>query len=159
MNKIHLGRPPKINPNETQEKPSGLATGNPDHNPDHNPNHNPNETSSPSPSPSHKKTNIPLCGRESAFASHIKENAPSDFPKENLGEFISYWTEHGPNDKKMRFEKEKSFDPIRRLATWKKRIRPVCGQNQPQGISDDKAKEMREESARLRKKYAGRYEQ
>lgn len=35
-----------------------------------------------------------------------------------LNEFFSYWTEHGVNDKKMRFEKEKSFDVGRRLETW-----------------------------------------
>ncbi len=34
--------------------------------------------------------------------------------------FISYWTERGIEEKKMRYEKEKSFDIFRRLATWKK---------------------------------------
>ena len=37
-----------------------------------------------------------------------------------LNEFFGYWTEHGEKDKKMRFEKEKSFGLSRRLSTWKK---------------------------------------
>ena len=43
------------------------------------------------------------------------------YEKELLNDFYSYWTEHGENDRKMRFEKEKSFGLSRRLATWKKR--------------------------------------
>jgi len=40
-----------------------------------------------------------------------------------LNEFAEYWTEAGPRDKKMRFEKQTSFDINRRLKTWnKKRI-------------------------------------
>jgi len=35
-------------------------------------------------------------------------------------EFFEYWTEHGKDDKKMRFEKEKTFGLSRRLATWHK---------------------------------------
>lgn len=33
--------------------------------------------------------------------------------------FIPYWTEHGLNDKKMKFEKERSFSITRRMATWR----------------------------------------
>ena len=42
------------------------------------------------------------------------------FGKEILNNFYSYWTEHGINDKLMRFEKEKSFGVERRLSTWSK---------------------------------------
>lgn len=35
-------------------------------------------------------------------------------------EFVDYWTEHGENDRKMRFEKEKSFDISRRFKTWQR---------------------------------------
>lgn len=38
-----------------------------------------------------------------------------------LNEFYSYWTEHGEKDKKMKFEKQKSFGIERRLSTWDKR--------------------------------------
>ena len=33
--------------------------------------------------------------------------------------FFWYWSEHGENDKKMRFEKQSSFGIGRRLVTWK----------------------------------------
>ena len=35
-------------------------------------------------------------------------------------EFQEYWTEHSPNGKKMRWEKEPVFDMKRRFATWKR---------------------------------------
>jgi len=38
-----------------------------------------------------------------------------------LNDFFQYWTEHGERDKKMRFEKEKSFGISRRLSTWKEK--------------------------------------
>jgi hypothetical protein len=43
-----------------------------------------------------------------------------EFGKDILNEFFSYWSEHGERDRKMRFEKEKSFGINRRLATWLK---------------------------------------
>jgi len=42
------------------------------------------------------------------------------YDKSLLKEFFEYWTEHGLNDKKMRFEKQKSFGISRRLSTWLK---------------------------------------
>ena len=42
----------------------------------------------------------------------------ANFDRTDLNEFFKYWTEHGINDKKMRFEKEKSFGIERRLGTW-----------------------------------------
>ena len=39
---------------------------------------------------------------------------------EMIKDFFEYWTEHGVNDKKMRFEKQTSFD-VGRLKTWQKR--------------------------------------
>ena len=35
-----------------------------------------------------------------------------------LTNFFEYWSEHGKNDKKMRFEKQTSFGLSRRLSTW-----------------------------------------
>ena len=43
-----------------------------------------------------------------------------EFGKDILNEFFSYWSEHGERDRKMRFEKEKSFGISRRLSTWLK---------------------------------------
>jgi len=42
------------------------------------------------------------------------------YSKVMVREFYEYWSEHGDNDKKMRFEKEKSFSISRRLGTWHK---------------------------------------
>ena len=44
-----------------------------------------------------------------------------EFSKETVKEFFEYWSEHGAKDKKMRFEKEKSFGTHRRLGTWKRK--------------------------------------
>lgn len=35
-----------------------------------------------------------------------------------LEEFFNYWTEHGTNDRKMRFEKQTSWETSKRLARW-----------------------------------------
>ena len=42
------------------------------------------------------------------------------YGKDMLNDFFEYWTEHGYKDKKMRFEKERSFGLSRRLSTWSK---------------------------------------
>ena len=42
----------------------------------------------------------------------------SDLPYALISEFFEYWTEHGENDSKMRFEKEKSFSLSLRLKRW-----------------------------------------
>ncbi len=43
------------------------------------------------------------------------------YPAQLIQDFFEYWTEHGLTDKKMRFEKERTFGVARRLATWQKR--------------------------------------
>jgi len=43
-----------------------------------------------------------------------------EFGSKILNEFYNYWTEHGENDRKMRFEKEKSFNKKLRLDKWLK---------------------------------------
>ena len=42
----------------------------------------------------------------------------NDFPKEMIRDFYNYWTEHGLNDKKMRFEKQNTFGLKQRLNVW-----------------------------------------
>ena len=42
------------------------------------------------------------------------------FGDKMLVDFFDYWTEHGDKDKKMRFEKQTSYDISRRLKTWNK---------------------------------------
>ena len=46
------------------------------------------------------------------------ECAPSNL--DDFRDFLDYWFEHGTNDKKMRFEKEKSFSWSRRWKLWLK---------------------------------------
>ena len=43
----------------------------------------------------------------------------SDYSKQTLKDFYEYWTEHSPNQRKFRAEKEKAFDLNRRLKKWK----------------------------------------
>ena len=45
-------------------------------------------------------------------------------PQSEAKSFFEYWSEHGENDRKMRKEKQTSFDIGRRLGTWKKNYRP-----------------------------------
>ena len=40
------------------------------------------------------------------------------YKKEMLREFADFWCEHGVSDRKLRFEKQKTFGLKRRLATW-----------------------------------------
>lgn len=42
----------------------------------------------------------------------------NEYPKKMLRDFYDYWTEHGEKDKKLRFEKEKTFGIEQRLRTW-----------------------------------------
>ena len=42
----------------------------------------------------------------------------NEYPKKMLRDFYDYWTEHGVKDKKLRFEKEKTFGIEQRLRTW-----------------------------------------
>ena len=54
-----------------------------------------------------------------SIATFIKSN-PDKYPKQLYIDFEEYWTEHGEKDKKMRFEKEKTFGLSRRLSSWNK---------------------------------------
>jgi hypothetical protein len=40
------------------------------------------------------------------------------YSKDMINDFYLYWTEHGEKDRKMKFEKQKSFGISQRLATW-----------------------------------------
>lgn len=42
------------------------------------------------------------------------------YSEDLLKNFFEYWTEHGERDKKMKFEKQKSFGIKLRLSTWSK---------------------------------------
>ncbi len=57
--------------------------------------------------------------RKKNFANLLSDYV-GKYSKDILNEFYLYWTEHGTNDKKMRFEKQTSFDVSRRLNNWLK---------------------------------------
>lgn len=51
-------------------------------------------------------------------------------------DFFDYWTEHGENAKKMRFEKEKVFDIKKRLERWNRNQKTFNNGNQQQSTTD-----------------------
>ena len=62
---------------------------------------------------------ITIKDRKSRFAESLKPFLEL-YGKDMLNDFYEYWTEHGDNDRKMRFEKKKSFDVSKRLVRWNK---------------------------------------
>ena len=65
------------------------------------------------------KVILSIAERKMNFANQLAIYK-KDYSKDILNEFYLYWTEHGVNDKKMRFEKQTSFDVSRRLNNWLK---------------------------------------
>jgi len=66
-------------------------------------------------------TSINIDSRKTSFSTKVSEICIQKNFSENLkNEFLDYWTEHGENDKKMRFEKQTSFSIPLRLEKWKK---------------------------------------
>jgi hypothetical protein len=70
-----------------------------------------------------KDNNKDIDKRKQVFKIQINEILKSERSKyknfkQDIIDFYEYWTEHGLKDKKMRFEKEKSFGIPRRLDTW-----------------------------------------
>jgi hypothetical protein len=80
--------------------------------------------------------NINIEERKSKFYDAIAKYV-DEYPKEMLRDFFNYWSEHGENDKKLRFEKEKTFGIKQRLSTWHSR-NPK--QYQTEGISPEELK-------------------
>ena len=76
-----------------------------------------------SPTHSEKKKVKTISDREQDFRTLlwniIKENRSQyQDEKTELKKFFDYWTECSPKGKKMKFEKQKTFDPAKRLDTW-----------------------------------------
>jgi hypothetical protein len=69
--------------------------------------------------------------RKQKFADSLKPFLDT-YGKEMLNDFYLYWSEHGDNDKKLRFEKEKTFGLKQRLERWSKN-----NFNQKEQVSDD----------------------
>lgn len=70
--------------------------------------------------------------RKQKFAESLKPYLGT-YTSEMLNSFYLYWTEHGDNDKKMRFEKEKTFGLKQRLERWSKNN---FGNQQKDEVSD-----------------------
>ena len=64
-----------------------------------------------------EKSIVDIVARKLAFTNQLKEFRVS-YTENMITDFFEYWTEHGINDKKMRFEKERTFGMSRRLKTW-----------------------------------------
>ena len=60
--------------------------------------------------------------RKEIFKEKLNAYA-NEYGKRLIYDFFLYWTEHGDNDRKMRFEKEKTFGVKARLNTWKNRAK------------------------------------
>jgi hypothetical protein len=58
--------------------------------------------------------------RKLKFADALKPFL-NEYGRDMLNDFYSYWTEHGEKDKKLRFEKEKTFGIQQRLKNWHSR--------------------------------------
>ena len=65
-----------------------------------------------------RKDNIDV--RKLTFKQSLWKTFKKDYEVETLKEFFEYWSEHGESDKKMRFEKERSFSSKSRLQRWVK---------------------------------------
>lgn len=112
------GGRPKKNPNETETKPK----------------QNPTESQTKGIREDKiKEDNI--IKRKEDFAESLKPFLDT-YGKEMLNDFYLYWTEHGDNDKKMRFEKEKTFGLKQRLERWSKNN---FGKQQTENVSNDYA--------------------
>lgn len=66
-----------------------------------------------------KQTKKTIDERKQIFYDKVAE-FKNDYSKEMLRNFFEYWTEHGDDDHKMRFEKQKTFGISLRLKTWDK---------------------------------------
>ena len=56
--------------------------------------------------------------RKEKFINEILEISKLPKGHKEIQNFLGYWCEKSPQGRKMRFEKEKTFDPYRRLKTW-----------------------------------------
>jgi hypothetical protein len=62
-----------------------------------------------------------IAERKQKFASNLASFVDT-YGKAMIREFYDYWTEHGEKDKKMRFEKQTSFNLEARLVRWNKNV-------------------------------------
>ena len=75
-----------------------------------------------------------LSEREKEFRQNINTIGIEKYGEKMCQSFCDYWTEHNISGQKMRFEKEKVFDPARRLAYWNSRDKGGQFHNREQPI-------------------------
>ena len=63
------------------------------------------------------------------------------YNEEMLNEFYDYWTEMNLNGRKMRFEKEKTFDLGRRLARWYQNSKKWGKESKPMSLAEKMRKQ------------------
>lgn len=76
--------------------------------------------------PKQKEIPLTIDVRKDNFKAAIKKAVDQEPMYNNsveLNKFYDYWTEHNDSDKKMRFEKEKSWSTSRRLGRWFQNIK------------------------------------
>lgn len=61
-----------------------------------------------------------LAERKKAFAEALTPFLEKGYSKEMLRDFYNYWAQVNEGGTKMHWEKQKTFEIARRLATWKK---------------------------------------
>ena len=68
------------------------------------------------------KKNLSLEERKNAFWQRLVPYIQKGtYPQEMVAAFYRYWTEINENGRRMRFEKEKTYELPKRLATWQSR--------------------------------------
>jgi hypothetical protein len=65
------------------------------------------------------KIQVPVTEREALFRQQVF--AQTEHPEQMLMAFFNYWSEIDPSGKKMRFEKQPTWELKKRLATWRSR--------------------------------------
>lgn len=95
--------------------------------------------------------------REQQFRQKVSKFI-SVYGEEMIEAFCHYWTESTPKGRKLRFEKQPTFDIPRRLVTWKNRSKTY--KNGESRINGREQKENQKspwqiELERLEKKYSG----
>jgi len=73
--------------------------------------------------PVQKRIEISKEDRMSNFYNAVAVHGKSqNMSKDEMRKFYDYWSESGENEKKMRFEKEKTFDIKKRIVRWMQNV-------------------------------------
>lgn len=76
------------------------------------------KSDSPTKKTTKKTKAVPIEDRKLAFGESLSPFV-KEFGRDMVKDFYEYWTEHGDNDTKMRFEKQKTWSTKSRLNRWR----------------------------------------